>query len=236
MIIMTKINLLTENGQVYATSREIANDFEKEHKHVLEGIREIIKNLTVENSAVRFEGYFMESKYSTRGKEYPEYKLTKDGFTLIAMGFTGAKAFNFKIDYINKFNEMEKQLHEIDIKMNEKGNMTDEEYAEIKLSTAQRVKSTFLNSEDIVKDYNRFVIYSRKALDTKKRVRRLNQIIDVLKLREDNLYKDKSKGYRAERENIIELTEEILRNINELNNRSYGKKLGHAKSKLEQVG
>jgi len=220
------IKLLTENGRVYATSRQIAQDFGKEHKHVLESIRDIIDNLADENVATK---YLTKSTYKNRGKDYPEYKLTKDGFTLVAMGFTGAKALQFKIEYINKFNEMESQLKEIDTKMNETGELTEEEYTEIKFSTAYRVKNTFLDSENIFKDYSRFVSYSRKTLDTKKRVTRLNQIIETLKLREDNLYKNKHKGYRAERENIIELTEQILKDIDEINNRSYGQKLGYAK-------
>lgn len=217
------ISLVNENGVVYASSREVAEDFGKRHDHVLESIRDIVKNLAPENSVVK---YFIESYFKNRGREYPEYKLTKDGFTLLAMGFTGSEALKFKIDYMNKFNEMESQLSEIDSVMNDKGEMTEEEYATVKLSTAQRVKRTFLESQDIFKDYNRFAIYSRKTMDTKKRVKRLEQIIDTLKTREDELYRSKRKGYRAERENIIELTEIILRDINEINNRSYGQKLG----------
>lgn len=227
-----ELKLVVENGVVYATSRQVAKDFGKEHKHVLEGIREIVKNLTVENSAVRFEQYFMEDSFTSRGKQYPEYKLTKDGFTLLAMGFTGVKALQFKIDYINKFNEMESQLKEIETVMNNKGELSEEEYTEIKFSTVYRVKDTFKNGKDIFKDYERFTTYSRKAMDKNLREKRLNQIIETLKIREDNLYITKPKGYRAERENIIELIEAILRDITELNKRSYGQKLGWANKKL----
>lgn len=234
------IKLLTENGKVYATSRQIAQDFGKEHSEVIyaiEGRKDSKGNIKnnglieqiIEGGISQVENYFIESTYVARGKDYKEYKLTKDAFTLLAMGFTGAKALQFKIEYINKFNEMESQLKEIDTKMNETGELTEEEYTEIKFSTAYRVKNTFLDSENIFKDYSRFVSYSRKTLDTKKRVTRLNQIIETLKLREDNLYKNKHKGYRAERENIIELTEQILKDIDEINNRSYGQKLGYAK-------
>jgi len=64
----------------------VAGDFEKEHKHVLESIR----NLIAENSAVK--NMIIESYYEVRGKQYPEYLLTRDGFSLLVMGFTGAKA------------------------------------------------------------------------------------------------------------------------------------------------
>jgi Rha family phage regulatory protein len=226
------ISLSTENGVVFATSRQVAEDFGREHKDVLESVRGIIKNLTTENTAMKFDRYFIEGTYTSRGKMYPEYKLTKDGFTLLAMGFTGVKALQFKIDYINKFNEMEWQLKEIDTKMNENGELTEGEYSDIKFSTVYRVKNTFLDSQDIFKDYERFTTYSRKTMDVKLRNTRLEQIIETLKSREDMLYRTKQKGYRAERENIIELTEEILRDINEMNKRSYGQKLGHANRKV----
>lgn len=114
------------------------------------------------------------------------------------------------------------------------GENADEEYVnnEIIFGTAQRVKKTFFNSKNIFTDYEKFTEYSRKKLNTKERNVRLNQIIDTLKDREDNLYIEKPKGFRAERENIIELKEEILRDINELNNRSYGVKLGYANKKI----
>ncbi|MEK4884894.1 Rha family transcriptional regulator [Bacillus sp. FSL W8-0223] len=218
-----------ENGEVFTTSRQVAKDFGKEHKHVLESIREIIRNLTDENSAVSFKNYFIEDSYTSRGKVYPQFKLTKDGFTLLAMGFTGAKALKFKIDYINQFNEMEAQLKEIDLVMNQKSELDEEDYAKVKFSTSQRVTKTFLQSQDIFKDYERFLNYSRKAMDKDMRIKRLHKIIETLKIREDNLYKTKKRGYRAERENIIELTEQILRDIDEINNRSYGQKLRYAK-------
>lgn len=86
-------------------SRDIAEDFGKEHKDVLESIR----NLMAENSAVK--NMFIESSYKTeRGRIYPEYLLTRDGFSLLVMGFTGAKALEWKLKYIKAFNEMEKEL------------------------------------------------------------------------------------------------------------------------------
>lgn len=99
---LTTIN----NGKVVVSSRQVAESFEKEHKHVLESIR----NLTAENSTVRM--MFSETSYiNERGKEYPEYLMTRDGFTLLAMGFTGQKAFNWKLKYIEAFNKMEKMLN-----------------------------------------------------------------------------------------------------------------------------
>ncbi|MED1599766.1 Rha family transcriptional regulator [Alkalihalophilus marmarensis] len=229
---MAKAIVLNEdNGVVYASSRQVAKDFGKRHDHTLESVRDIIKNLSPENSGVRIDEYFIESQYVSRGKKYVEYRLTKDGFLLLAMGFTGVKALEFKMDYINQFKLMEAQLREIDSKINVHGNLSDDDYAEIKFKTAQRLRKAFLNSQDIFKDYERFVAYSTKTMSVKKRNTRLDQIVDTLKVREEGLYREKQKGYRAERENINELVEIILRDINEMNKRSYGTKLGYAKNK-----
>ena len=55
--------------------------------------------------------YFIESSYvSDRGREEVQYLLTKDGFTLLAMGFRGPKALTFKVDYIEAYNTMEQSL------------------------------------------------------------------------------------------------------------------------------
>ena len=96
-----------ENDQALTTSLKVAEVFEKNHKHVLESIREI---LAAENSAAKF---FEESTFENRGKLYPMYLMNRDGFTLLAMGFTGKKALQFKLAYIDAFNRMEAKLQEL---------------------------------------------------------------------------------------------------------------------------
>lgn len=92
--------------KLITTSLKVAEHFEKEHKDVLESIR----NLTAENSAASF---FTETTYKSRGKEYPMYEMDRDGFSLLAMGFTGEKALKWKLDYIKAFNAMEAELKRI---------------------------------------------------------------------------------------------------------------------------
>lgn len=99
------INLtLSENGQPVVSSRDIAERFEKQHKHVLE----TIQNLAAENSAAK--SLFYESTFENRGKQYPMYYMNRDGFSLLAMGFTGSKALEWKLKYIEAFNKMEQEL------------------------------------------------------------------------------------------------------------------------------
>lgn len=104
---MTQTEQLVElqNGVATTTSLQVADVFEKNHRDVLE----TIKNLTAENSAVK--SMFKETTYvNSRGREYPMYQMDKDGFTLLVMGYTGQKATEFKLRYIQAFNEMEQAL------------------------------------------------------------------------------------------------------------------------------
>lgn len=96
-----------QNDQVVTTSLKVAEVFEKEHKHVLDAVRRLMRS--AENSAVI--QMFQESIYlDEQGKERPMFIMNRDGFTLLAMGFNGKKALDFKVEYINAFNKMEAEL------------------------------------------------------------------------------------------------------------------------------
>lgn len=95
-----------KNNQVVVSSRHVAEKFGKEHRNVLASIKEII---SAENSALTF---YQENTYKAgTGKSYPEYLMNRDGFTLLAMGFTGKDALQWKMKYIAAFNEMEAKLN-----------------------------------------------------------------------------------------------------------------------------
>ena len=98
--------VVLRDRQVVTDSLKVAESFDKKHKHVLETAR----NLAAENSATK--KMFVESTYVNRGKEYPMIYMNRDGFTLLAMGFTGKKALDFKLKYIQAFNEMEKRIRQ----------------------------------------------------------------------------------------------------------------------------
>ena len=87
------------------TSLEVAKKFEKNHQHILESI----DKLTVENSTVEY--MFQKTNYKAEnGHTYRMYIINRDGFSLLAMGFTGEKALKWKLDYIKAFNAMESEL------------------------------------------------------------------------------------------------------------------------------
>lgn len=103
-----EIYITVENERPITTSRNVAENFEKEHRTVLKSIDDLLKEGVAENYA----DLFYETTYThpQNKQQYREYYMTKDGFTLLAMGFTGKKATKFKLAYIQRFNEMEQQL------------------------------------------------------------------------------------------------------------------------------
>ncbi len=96
--------------QILTTSLKVADKFEKQHKDVLESIRGIRDAM----STAEFSALFKETSYkASNGKNNPMYEMNRDGFSLLAMGFTGEKALKWKLDYINAFNIMESELKRI---------------------------------------------------------------------------------------------------------------------------
>ncbi|WP_195949620.1 Rha family transcriptional regulator, partial [Clostridium saudiense] len=95
-------------GELVVTSRQVAEDFEKDHRVVVRAIENKVLSLTEQNCSV--EKLFIPSTYNHNGNEYKEYLLTRDGFTFIVMGFTGAKADTWKLKYIEAFNRMEEAI------------------------------------------------------------------------------------------------------------------------------
>ena len=90
------------NDQALTNSLLVAEKFGKKHYHVMDSIRNLL------NSHEKSGQYFVLDTYvDNSGKENPMYVMNRDGFTLLVMGFTGEKALQFKIDYIEAFNKME---------------------------------------------------------------------------------------------------------------------------------
>lgn len=107
---MTGELVIMRDRQVVTTSLQVAKVFNKKHKHVIEAINNKINS--AENSA-QYKNMFVEGTYTdASGKANKMYYMNRDGFTFIAFGFTGAKADQFKLKYIDAFNRMEKQLQQ----------------------------------------------------------------------------------------------------------------------------
>lgn len=95
-----------QNDQVITTSLKVAEVFGKRHNDVLKSIR----NLTSAQNCAVLKMFETSSYVSEQGKEQPMFIMNRDGFTLLAMGFNGEKALEFKIKYIEAFNKMEETI------------------------------------------------------------------------------------------------------------------------------
>lgn len=105
------VNLVfkSDKGNPVTTSLLVAEKFEKDHRNVTRDIENLKKDV------LNFEQMFYESSYSdSYGRPQRMYVMNRDGFTLLAMGFTGKKAMNFKLEYIQLFNQMEQTLKQLD--------------------------------------------------------------------------------------------------------------------------
>lgn len=103
--------VVVEASHAFTTSLNVADFFGKSHKHV---IRDIENLRSSEGMSEEFtEPNFGLSEYTDpTGRTLPMYRLTRDGFTLLVMGYTGPKALRFKIAYITQFSLMEAALRE----------------------------------------------------------------------------------------------------------------------------
>ena len=89
------------------SSLDVADTFQKNHRDVMESIRNIGNCIsTAEFSAL----FHLDSYQASNGKSNPRYLMNRDGFTLLVMGYTGEKAMKFKLAYIKQFNAMESTL------------------------------------------------------------------------------------------------------------------------------
>ncbi|MBY7931786.1 Rha family transcriptional regulator [Vibrio fluvialis] len=116
---MTNINVLpafdlndmviVNEGEVITTSLKVAEYFDKQHKNVIRAIRRLESECSENFTALNFELCYKNNELQN-GKPLPFYNMTKDGFMLLVMGFTGKTATQIKISYIQAFNWMAEKL------------------------------------------------------------------------------------------------------------------------------
>ena len=114
---MTQLTLFPEifirDRHAFCTSLDVATHFGKLHKNVLRDIEMLKADCPEEFNGLNFEPVtYRDSK----GEQRPMYLLTRDGFTLLAMGFTGKEALRWKLMYIAEFNRMEARIAELERK------------------------------------------------------------------------------------------------------------------------
>ncbi|MGV2135131.1 Rha family transcriptional regulator [Agrobacterium vitis] len=153
------------DGHVFANSRDVAAVFEKRHDNVLRDIAKLAADLTAisaEEGEVRPILNFEEGVYTrpeTGSQQHRYYDMTRDGFTLLAMGFTGSKALRWKLRYIEAFNRMEEALRS--------GTVPD--------TAVDRERDIFVSSWDVAQTFS---IPHRNVLDTIARLRAPRRFIE----------------------------------------------------------
>lgn len=108
---MTGIVYRGESNQPLTNSKLVAEVFGKEHRNVVRDIKNLIEGGVLKNEQTPM---FEETTYinEQNKQSYPMFIMNKDGFTLLAMGFNGKKAMEFKLKYIEAFNAMKRQIEQ----------------------------------------------------------------------------------------------------------------------------
>jgi Rha family phage regulatory protein len=104
--------ITVHNNRAVTTSIAVANYFQKRHDHIIDKIRAVIANCDPAYHLPNFREMVREVPGGDGAvRQMPMFELTRDAFALIVMGFTGKKALQWKIRYIEAFNAMETELH-----------------------------------------------------------------------------------------------------------------------------
>ena len=124
---MVDTNLMMElenkDGEIWVNSQDVAENFGRRHCDLLRAINDLKADLSTPQFCVLFKnGEYI----AANGKKNKMYFMTRDGFSLLVMGFTGRKALNWKVKYIEAFNAMEERLKSGDT-------LTDEERLKLQL-------------------------------------------------------------------------------------------------------
>lgn len=107
---LTKTELVNYDqslDQIVVSSKEVAEHFEKRHDHVLRDIENLMQKDSPNFGEMFFE-YAYEDSY---GRKQKCYLMNRDGFSLLVMGFTGDKALEWKLKYIEAFNMLERECN-----------------------------------------------------------------------------------------------------------------------------
>jgi len=112
--IMPKITLQVKNGKSFCDSLDVAKYFHKRHDHVLRDIDKILDDFNRAGHPKFGESNFILDTYiNKQNKVQPRCWLSRDGFIKLTFGYRGEEAIKVQIAYIERFNEMERRLMQI---------------------------------------------------------------------------------------------------------------------------
>lgn len=184
--------VIMKNQQAVTTSLKVAESFERKHKNVVQRIDNLIHS--AENSA-QLKSMFAVGNYKDKsGKRNKMYYMNRDGFTLLVMGFTGKRAMEFKLKYIDAFNKMEEA-----IRLQKQLPQTPEGRIHLLLESTSHIDERLTDAEDAIEDIkNRMGLPGN--LVAKFRKARNKKVINLVGGKDSNAYQNKPlvrKIYRA---------------------------------------
>ncbi|WP_455590874.1 Rha family transcriptional regulator [Bacteroides sp.] len=109
---MTELVFQGQNNQALTNSLLVAEKFGKRHADVIRAIENLLKSGSESTNAKLRSSFVLGSYEDSKREERPLYVMNRDGFSVLAMGFTGNKAIDFKVEFTSAFNAMESQLKE----------------------------------------------------------------------------------------------------------------------------
>jgi Rha family phage regulatory protein len=152
---------ITEDREVVTDSLKVAEYFGKRHDDVLKRIRMIKEKGVIRERNFALSQY--ESKTPTKGiVKLPCYKMDKDGFVLLALGFTGNKAHQFKLEYIKAFN---KAIETIQTQQKQLASQSEELHKKNNLLTSSNIhyKSESIILKNALNDANQNFVPNKKS-------------------------------------------------------------------------
>ena len=214
-----------KDGKFCTDSLMIASTFERKHFNILE----LIKNLDC-SKEFRDLNFQVSSYTNLQNKEFIKFVLTRDGFSMIAMGLTGSKAVQFKEMYINQFNQMEQALKEQYSKPIQK-ELSAMELMAITLKGFQEQETKVLfeikkESESIKHETNKALESQRKEFDIK--IQELNNRVSTIPMIKEKVYtqtpfsfpssglKDTETTFKHKDSTLLEQREDLREDISRL--------------------
>lgn len=181
------IKVENKDGVAVVSSRVVAQDFGKRHCDVLRDVENLIEGVEGTQNCVDL---FIESQYQhPQNKQwYKEYLLTRDGFSLLVMGFTGKEALQWKLKYIEAFNKMEEMVKQ-------RGQIptpnSPMDILKVMFSALEEQKQDIVEVRQDVQNFKEEMpIFTSQRKEISKQVRALG--VDLLGGKRSTAYQDKS--------------------------------------------
>lgn len=186
------IKVENKDGVAVVSSRVVAQDFGKRHDKLTTEIKRMYGELTqfIGQPKMVDTPLFIESEYihEQNKQAYKEYLMTRDGFSLLVMGFTGKEALQWKLKYIEAFNKMEEKIKQ-QIQTQIPNSPMD--ILKVMFSALEEQKQDIVEVKQDVQNFKEEMpIFTSQRKEISKRVRALG--VDLLGGKRSTAYQDKS--------------------------------------------